>query len=467
MIYGMNEVKEKTEVIRSLEEEILMLQYEYDMFLDNPPHEGLDINISYPRSDVWDFDTSLQRIDFDKEREKDILSGRGFIITPYQSIKKELKAPYGIFSSRYGQSLSDVNPFIDRYKCECGYQKSRIYNNMECPVCHTKTKYVDDDFGCFGWMVLDQFYIIHPNLYKSLESLIGKQRLINIIDIDDEKDEDGHSVPIENRKKKRKGPHIKERGKNEPFYGIGMIEFKRRFDEICNYYLSIAANKNNKKEIYDDIMANKDIVFCQSIPVYTTHLRPYEVSGKDGFKFEGTNAIYNMMSKIVTDINDVELRHNRELKPKLQSLYDLQIKWNELYTEIDNILSGKKGNVRLLAGGKINFSSRDVITQNPKLRIDQVTLPYWCLVDILQQRIINVLVKTYNMSYNDAYNKWYKANIKPDKTVVQIIEGLMFSNPEGLPVVRLKRFIATLMQKCRSKKLLELLGNFKALLATT
>ena len=142
-----------------------------------------------------------------------------------------------------------------------------------------------------------------------------------------------------------------------------------------------------------------------------------------------------MLSKLVTEINDDKLRHNREKKPKMKLLFDTQMKWNELYKEIDNILSGKKGNVRLLAGGKMNFSSRNVITQNPKLRIDQVTLPYWCLVDILQQQIINILVKTYNMSYNDAYYKWYTANIEPDKTIIQIIRGIMYSNDQGLPVI--------------------------------
>lgn len=429
---------ERKEVIKTIEEEVQALQASYDILLDRPPQdEGLDINISYPKSDVWDFDTSLQRINLDEERKKDIISGNGFVISPYQTIKKELKAPYGIFSPKYGQQLSDVNPFIDRYKCECGYQKSRIYNNMECPVCHTKTKYVDDDFGYFGWMVLNNYYLIHPNLYKSIESIIGAQRLINILDIEDEKNEDGHSVnPSEEKPKKRKrGPHIKERGKNEPFYGIGMIEFKKRFVEILDYYVAISTNKASKMEYYNDIMNNLDKVFCQSIPVYTTHLRPYEVSDKTGLKFEATNAIYNMLSKLVTEINDDKLRHNREKKPKMKLLFDTQIKWNELYKEIDNILSGKKGNVRLLAGGKMNFSSRNVITQNPKLRIDQVTLPYWCLVDILQQQIINILVKTYNMSYNDAYYKWYTANIEPDKTIIQIIRGIMYSNDQGLPVI--------------------------------
>ena len=39
------------------------------------------------------------------------------------------------------------------------------------------------------------------------------------------------------------------------------------------------------------------------------------------------------------------------------------------------------------------------------------------------------------MSYNDAYYKWYTANIEPDKTIIQIIRGIMYSNDQGLPVI--------------------------------
>ena len=86
----------------------------------------------------------------------------------------------------------------------------------------------------------------------------------SMADIEDEKNEDGHSVnPSEEKPKKRKrGPHIKERGKNEPFYGIGMIEFKKRFVEILDYYVAISTNKASKMEYYNDIMNNLDKVFC-------------------------------------------------------------------------------------------------------------------------------------------------------------------------------------------------------------
>lgn len=400
----------------------------------NTIQSGFDVNVTYPYSEEFTFETFLERINLDDERVDDIKKGQGFIISDYQAIQKEVKAENGIFSPKFGQTLSDTNPFIDRYKCKCGNLKSRIYNGIECPYCGEKVRYVDDNFEMFGYLVLNNYYVIHPNLYKSIEALCGTQRLINMLEIDDQKDEDGHSVPKEKRDIKR-GPHRKEIGKNEPYYGIGMVEFMNKFDEICDYYYNISSNKQTKIGYLTDIRDNRNKVFTQSIPVFTTLLRPFEISDKRKFSFESTNATYNMMSRLVTSINNDKLKIFRKSKEKNQLLFDLQVNFNALYDEIDNIISGKKGVVRQLAGGRFNFSSRDVIVQNPLLRADQVTLPYWCLVDILQQQIINVLVKTYNMSYNDAYSKWYKANIKVDEVIVAIIKGLMYARPEGLPII--------------------------------
>ena len=38
---------------------------------------------------------------------------------------------------------------------------------------------------------------------------------------------------------------------------------------------------------------------------------------------------------------------------------------------------------------------------------------------------------TYNMSYSDAYQKWYKANISPDSIIIEIINGLIKNDNEG------------------------------------
>ena len=66
---------------------------------------------------------------------------------------------------------------------------------------------------------------------------------------------------------------------------------------------------------------------------------------------------------------------------------------------------------------------------------DQVRLPYHGLCELLQQVIINILVRTYNFSYADAYKKWYKAQIGFDQIVYDIIDGHIKESTEGQPVL--------------------------------
>lgn len=380
-----------------------------------------DINVKwqYPYNPDYDYEARLERINLDDERKLDLSTDNGFIIDEPQAIKKDLKAENGIFSTKFGATLQDVNPFGNRYSCQCKHLQSRIYHGTTCPVCGTKVKFVDDNFSYFGWICLkDPYYIIHPNLYKSLEFLIGVDRLDRIINPVDEKDVDGFTMEI-------------KKPKDEPFYGLGLIGFKENFKEILDYYLT----KNpTKQDYYEDILANKDKLFIQSIPVYTTHLRPFRIEG-DSFFFEGTNAIYNLMAKHAAQINRDNLKMFRKTKPKNKSLYDLQVGYNELYKEMENLIAQKKGTIRQLLGGRYNFTARSVIVPNPKLRIDQVTLPYHALVELLQQRIINILQKSYNISYSEAYKMWYKAQIKKNERVYQIIKGIIHDTPHGLPVI--------------------------------
>ena len=85
-----------------------------------------NITLSYPRSDEFEITTRLAILDFDEERKKDLMKNKGFVVSDFKGIKKDLKDPNSIFSSKYGQTLKDLNPYADRYKCECGFTKSRI-----------------------------------------------------------------------------------------------------------------------------------------------------------------------------------------------------------------------------------------------------------------------------------------------------------------------------------------------------
>lgn len=385
----------------------------------------LKVNMSYPYNEEFDYESKMARINLDAKREESIVNGRGFVITNIQSsLKKSLKDINGIFSSRYGQTLQDINPFADRYKCDCGFLTSRIHSGIKCQICNSKVKYIDDDFGYFGWLVLkDPYYIIHPNIYKSLESFIGEKTLLNILTPIDEKDEDGHNI------------HNSKPGKDEPYYGLGMIDFREKYLEILSYY-----RKKSKEDHYKDLMSVVDDTFTQSIPVYTIHLRPFRPDDS-AFHFEDTNAIYNIMSKLVQDINKDTLRIHRKKKPKNQLLFDLHSKYQELYVMIEDILKGKKGSLRAVFGGRYNFSSRAVIVPNPLLRIDEVMMPYKGMVELMQQTIINILQKSYNIHYSEAYNIWLKSQTVRDERVYQIIQGIIKDNQNrnegkrGIPIL--------------------------------
>lgn len=228
----------------------------------NSSQTTINVRMQYPYSDLYEYETKLVRLDLDQERINDIKTGRGFIIESSDSIRNDVKNQTGIFSSRYGSTVADIDSFNGKYRCDCGMTKGSIMHGEICPVCHTKVIFKDDDVSIFGWLVLkDKYFVIHPNLYSSLECFIGPTRMSAIIKPIVNVDSDGKIITIGE-------PNMK---KDEPFRGIGMIAFKERFQEIMDYYY----NKwPNKKPIYDDLMLNKNIIFTHSIPVFSALLRP-------------------------------------------------------------------------------------------------------------------------------------------------------------------------------------------------
>lgn len=379
------------------------------------------INMSdnfFPHEDGVKHVTYIEKIDLDKEKDRDLEEGNGFRVTSAKGIKKDIKDIDGIFSTRYGRTLKDVDSFADKYKCRCGNLDQKINVGLVCPKCSEKVKFVDDDFSYFGWIVLDERYpIIHANLYMSLSSLIGAKRLENIIEYVEIRDEDGFGLDTE----------IPD---DEPFFGIGLLEFKERFREVVDYY----GRKPNKASVKEDILKNEEKVFTCSIPVFTTLMRPYN-DEPGALAYEKTNSIYESMSKTAHTINDDSLAMNQVKKTKERLMHDLQVKYNELYDELLNIISGKKGTVRNLFGGRYNFTARNVVVPDPKLRVDQVSLSYTALVELKQQTIINILCKSYNMSHDEAYKTWYRASINIDERVFKILEGIIQNSKEGIPVL--------------------------------
>lgn len=380
---------------------------------DDMPYKKVNINVHYPSSDVYDYQVRLERLNLDKEREKDINTNNGFIITKRQNIKKDLKSEDSIFSSKFGKTLQDANPFENRYTCKCQHYQGKLYNGIICEYCHTPVKYVSDNFEYFGWICIkDPYVLIHPNLFKSLQCLIGPKDLNLIIDCDDKIDEDGHTIH-------------REPSKDNPFVGLGILGLRDHIDEILEFYKN---KKPAKIDYYLDIKNDQDKLFTHSIPVYTTQLRPYSID-ENNFSFEGNNAIYNILASQASRVNRDNLFMRRKDKPEKQILYAMQVNFNEIYADMEKVLSSKKGYTRSLIGGRFNFCSRVVIVPDPSLEIDELGLPYATMIEIFQQRIVNILSKTYIPS--EAYKIWNAARNKFDINIARLIESILESEYVG------------------------------------
>ena len=156
--------------------------------------------------------------------------------------------------------------------------------------------------------------VIHPLMYKSLQSLIGADNLESIIEPELELDGDGKPMSLYDKRifKKKNARRYKKRTKvDETYAGLGMLGFYEHFDEIIDYFFK---KKPGKKDVYDDIRENRSIIFTHSIPVYTTQLRIAKVENKR-FTFESTNADFNLLAKLADQINKDHLFIYRNNKP--------------------------------------------------------------------------------------------------------------------------------------------------------
>ena len=355
----------------------------------------------------------LEKLNWDEEYRKDIITGRGFEVKEKAFKAKEEKAMYGIHSPLFATDWEDEDAFAERYACKCKELKGRVYEGEVCSVCNTEVKFRDVDLRIFGWIRLHNHFIIQPQFYRMLKSIIGDKQFIEIIEIEKEMTRDGH---------------IKDKSsKSNPFRGIGLIEFKERFDEILDYYWQ---KKKNKHELITDVRKDRDKVFASCIPVYSSVLRPVSFRGETFF-FNNIDRKYNVIfsdSQLLNTKNRIEARprSKRARMDEPTILSAIQKNVNDLWQLIFSQINQKDGHIKdQILGGRINFSARNVIIPDPYLRADEVRLGYLAFLELYKYEIIAHLAKMNNTTHNNAHEDWYKATIKFDAKIYEIMAYLV------------------------------------------
>lgn len=239
----------------------------------------------------------LEKLNWDKECERDLMLGRGFIVSEPAITGKDTKSMYGIQSPLFASDWSDgEDAFADRFKCACGAMKGKIFEGEICPECKTKIEFRDVDLSYTGWIVINNHKIIQPIYFNKLASIIGSKTFNEIIKYDKFIDRDGH---------------VQEKTTDtNPFRGIGLIEFRERFQEILEYY---KGKKKNKWEEIKEIEEDKDKVFTSCIPVFSSVLRPVSFRN-DSFFYSTIDKKYNSIFSSARLLNDTDLYEKRRKK---------------------------------------------------------------------------------------------------------------------------------------------------------
>jgi len=288
----------------------------------------------------------ITRRNWDVDFYQDIITNNGFIISEpatFQVDETKQKSLYGARSILYGTSYEDETAFIERYRCKCGMFKGKLFEGEECPICHTKVEFKDSNIEFTGWITLGDNYVINPFYYNKLCDCLGKSTVPEIINRRNIVDVDGNMHLATSEEMDEKPKH--------PFVGIGLIEFRERFEEVINYFKE---KKKKKVDELDRILSESSSVFCRHIPIYSTLLRP-QSSTSDTYYFntidKNINPLFSLSEKV---------KHAEEIDKHL-ILSRIQYRLNTLWDENFSLLNGKEGLIRgQILGGSINFSSRNV-----------------------------------------------------------------------------------------------------------
>lgn len=268
--------------------------------------------------------------------------------------------------------VTNSNPLENKAFTEDGVFSESLFGNF-----HTTSKLE----RC--WIDFGNNYVINPLLFPYLKKVLPK--LNRMIKADKNIDLEGEEVST-----------------NE-LDDIGLIKLRKNLDDYIEQY--------GFKEIpeYNFIMNNRDVLFINKFPVFSSKLRPAMMINSNTIVHDQINDVYNFIIKYSNELkaSDVEIEGDIQINKLLCNLQDYCNQLNKGI--VDGFLRKKQGFLRNnMLGSRINFSARCVIGPLVGYRIDEVIMPYKTYLELYKKQLINIVVKTEGVSYLKASRFWRK-----------------------------------------------------------
>ena len=377
--------------------------------------------------------------DFDEEFKNDIANGKAVIIDNPESFrKKNEKNEHGLQSPFFGADYNNNEEYNARFSCACGKMIGSMYADgyTVCPECGTLITKNETDLKKFGWVYFHGYKILTPIYYEKLKKLLGtvdgKSYLDMILTIKNKKYDEEHTAEEAEMMVKY----------NFPYVGLGMTWLKDHIGDILEWYKKKKGGKRIGKtsDLFDELYQDQYKMFCGALPIYSSAMRAEMPGEKEVKNYRmKINTCYQAIIRCANDINNIanapkpdmtELTYNLD-KTNLETinilLKKIQENAAEVFAEEYGIIEGKKGIIQSkLIGGRHDFSGRSIIVPGARpLRAEEIEIPYVTFINLFRFEIINMYIKLYDVSVEEANHVVNKAANTFDENIYKIMTILL------------------------------------------
>lgn len=354
---------------------------------------------------------TFERISHDEEYEKLRKQNKQIDISSPEIYVNGKKPIDGIFSPLFGADTTNDSPV---YTCDCRSLVGAVHQGHICPKCGTECRSIEADLSRCGHTSIAPFHIMTyhgynaiKTVYKNLDDIISRSVNPN-----------------------REGNIISD--------GVPTImDLYEIYDE----------------EIYPYTGLEKKYAFCSHIPVISARVRPLMRAGYHISMLE-INKLYMNIQYLAQQLRVTNLSTLKLTGPIQRMLNQIQQDFNRICEIVIDQINGKAGVFRkMLASGRIDYSSRMVISLGRDLAPNEVDIPYITAMRIYEELIANILHRLKNISISKAIGMVMEAQAVRDPFFVKIIEIILNSdygvwalinrnptiNETGIEYVRVRR----------------------------
>lgn len=327
----------------------------------------------------------FEKISIDEQYEKLKKKGLTIDITNPEILVNGKKPIDGIFSSLFGADSTQDTPI---FTCDCHKLTGGSNVGRVCPDCGTTVRTIEADLRIQGHIDIAPYHVLtyhgyhaFKKIFKNLDDILSTTRRIN-----------------------KAGKVIDN----------GMPTIMDLYDDYDKLYASKTG-------------LDKDIVFMTKIPVYSARLRPLMQMSRTTLTILDVNKLY------LSIVNLSNILKSTLLMPAFHREVEIQRTLNQVQSDVlgifDIIMSqtnGKSGVFRrALASGRLDNSSRLVITLGPDLMAHEVDVPYQTMMVQYEGEIAKYLSHIQDIPLSKAISMVEENQMERNPLFVNIINQLL------------------------------------------